>query len=130
MLRGYTPYLFYIAYKFHKSKELQYDYFYMMPNALRKILDIFLAFKLPGGTGLVNKIEEVAKRDEWDIDPARLHSLERLVQLESHADSLDDLVTFSSMTIEQTKDAADTLMAMIEAMDGTHFKKQCRLCRD
>ena len=120
-------YLFHLVLQFVSSPDGHAGYFYLMPNALRKVLEIFLAFKLPGSDGLSSKVGTVAGGD-YDLDPARVHALDRLVQLESHADNLDDLVTFSSMTIEETKDAADALLSLIRAMDGEHFSRMRRIC--
>jgi hypothetical protein len=50
------------------------------------------------------------------------------VQLESHADNLDDLVSFSSMTIEETKAAADALLKVMEALDKGHHDRLCSIC--
>ena len=120
-------YLFHLALQFAQSPYGHTGYFYLMPNALRKVLEIFLAFKLPGPEGLSNKVDNIAS-GEYGLDPARIRALDRLVQLESHADNLDDLVTFSSMTIEETKDAADTLLALMMALDQEHFDRMCRIC--
>lgn len=103
-------YLFHLLLEF-ASPDGKTEYFYLMPNALRKVLEIFLAFKLPGSEGLASKVENVANA-ELGLDPARIRALDRLVQIESHADNLDDLVTFSSMTIEETKDAAAALLVL------------------
>jgi wobble nucleotide-excising tRNase len=120
-------YLFHLILQFARSPDGHIGYFYLMPNALRKVLEIFLAFKLPGSEGLSNKVDNVANGGH-DLDPARLRALDRLVQLESHADNLDDLVTFSSMTIEETKDAATALSALMETLDKGHYDRLCRIC--
>jgi hypothetical protein len=101
---------------------------YLMPNALRKVLEIFLAFKVPGSDGLSNKIENILSKG-YQIDPAKIRALDRLVQLESHADSLDDLVAFSSMTIEETKDAAQALLVVMESIDRAHCDQLRHICR-
>ncbi len=121
-------YLFHLALKFSESTDVSTGYFYIMPNALRKVLEIFLAFKLPGGSGLSNKVENIANGSNG-LDPNRIRALDRLVQLESHADNLEDLVTFSSMTIEETKDSADALLEVIQKLDPEHYNRMCRLCR-
>ncbi len=120
-------YLFHLVLEFTRSPDGQTGYFYVMPNALRKVLEICLAFKLPGSEGLSSKMDNVANGG-YDLDPARVRALDRLAQLESHADNLDDLVTFSSMTIEETKDAADALLALMKALDQEHFDRLCRIC--
>jgi wobble nucleotide-excising tRNase len=71
-------YLFHLTLQFLRAPEGHAGYFYLMPNALRKVLEIFLAFKLPGSSGLSNKVDNVAN-DCHDLDPARLRSLDRLV---------------------------------------------------
>lgn len=121
-------YLFYLVLKFTKSDDGEEDHFFVMPNALRKILEIFLAFKYPGSSGLSSKMQQLAKENRG-IDENRIVALDRLVQLESHADNLDDLVTASSMTIEETKDAADALLALMQAVDKGHYDQMCKICQ-
>jgi hypothetical protein len=52
----------------------------------------------------------------------RICALDRLAQIESHADSLDDLISFSSMTVEETRDATNTLLELMEQADESHYK--------
>ena len=130
LLREYESeyhYLFQVAHQFANGANNASDYLYLLPNALRKTLDIFLAFKVPGSAGLTSKLENVVG-NYAALDPAKVQALDRLVQLESHADNLDDLVTFSSMTIEETKDAAKALMHLMETVDEGHYRQLCRLC--
>jgi hypothetical protein len=58
-----------------------------------------------------------------------LRSIDRLVQLESHADSLDDLVSLSSLTLEETREAATSLLKFMEVVEPEHFKQMVRLCK-
>lgn len=131
LIRDYDSeyqYLFHLALQFAQSPDGYTDYSYLMPNVLRKVLEIFLAFRLPGSEGLSNKVDNIAS-GEYGLDSARIRALDRLVQLESHADNLDDLVTFSSMTIEETKDAAGALMTLMATLDKGHYERLCRICR-
>ncbi|MEH2472078.1 chromosome segregation ATPase [Nitrobacteraceae bacterium AZCC 2161] len=100
----------------------------MMPNVMRRILDVFLAFRCPGSAGLKSKIEQLQKRHER-LDPVRIAALERLSQLESHSDSLDDLISFSSMTLEESKSAASALIAMMHEVDADHLAGLRSICR-
>lgn len=120
-------YLFHLMLRFREHADDQLNYFFVMPNALRKILDVFLAFKEPGGMGLAPKLQKIAADN--CIDSTRMLALERLVQAESHADNLDDLVTLSSITIEETKDAVEAILAFMKAVDETHHDKMCSLCK-
>ncbi len=104
------------------------EYWFMMPNVMRRVLDIFLAFKVPGSHPLQQKLELLAKKCP-DIDDVRIKALDRLIQVESHSDSLDDLISHSSMTIEETRDANAALLELMAASDADHTKairKQCK----
>lgn len=104
------------------------EYWFMMPNVIRRVMDIFLAFKVPGSHPLQQKLEALTKKCP-DIDDVRIKALDRLIQVESHSDSLDDLVSHSSMTIEETRDANAALLELMAASDADHTKairKQCK----
>jgi wobble nucleotide-excising tRNase len=132
-LRDYEAeyhFLFNMMLRFRASEPDRANYFFVMPNVLRKILEVFLAFKLPGPDGLSSKIKNIEGRaDEIGIDCDRLRAVERLAHVESHGDSLDDLVTMSSITVEETSDAANALLELMEKMDKEHKARMCRLCR-
>lgn len=104
------------------------DYFHLMPNILRRVMEIFLAFKVPGSAPLQDKLKKINEGD-FGTDPDRLVALERLSQIESHSDNVDDLISFSSMTIEETKTAASSLLDMFEKVDGFHAERMAQLCR-
>jgi len=114
--------------KFHSSEDSDYEYAYMMPNVLRRVLDVFLAFRCPGSAGFASKMEQLRK-DFAALDGERVAALERLIQLESHSDSIDDLIGFSSMTLEESKAAAAALVNLMEIVDPGHLAGLRRLCR-
>lgn len=104
------------------------EYWFMMPNVIRRVLDIFLAFRVPGSHSLQQKLDNITSTLK-NIDDVRINALLRLVQVESHSDSLDDLISHSSMTIEETRDANAALLELMAASDMEHTKairKQCR----
>ncbi|MBA2660047.1 MAG: AAA family ATPase [Nitrosospira sp.] len=119
-------YLFHLILQFTQAQGMT-EYFYLMPNAMRKVLEIFLTFKLPGTMGLSDKVAKIAELN--GLEKGSFLALDRLVQLESHADNLDDLITFSSITIEETKDAADVLLQMMKASDSEHYRLLEEICR-
>ena len=115
------------VFKFNTSSEHEYAYGYMMPNILRRVLDVFLAFRFPGSSGLSEKINQLcAAYDELDRD--RMTALDRLTQVESHSDSLDDLIAFSSMTLEESRDATAALIAMMQVVDPGHLAGLRKIC--
>ena len=79
-------------------------------------------------SGLSSTLDTVAAADHG-LDPGRIRALDRLIQVESHSDNLDDLVTFSSMTVEETQHATDALLALIETLDKGHYDQMRRICR-
>jgi wobble nucleotide-excising tRNase len=101
---------------------------YLMPNAIRKVLEIFLAFKIPGSAGLGDKVNQVLRKYP-DLDDCRVRSMEHLAQLESHSDSIGDTITFSGFTLEQVREGASTLLDMIGIMDESHRADMDRLAR-
>lgn len=131
LLREYDSeyhYLFSLVLRFSVRREGYDEFFYLMPNAMRKVLDIFLAFKLPGSDGLASKVNALAKQFPSLANEVR--ALDRLVQMESHADSLDDLTSFSSMAIEETHQAARGLCNLMQTIDSEHFQRLRRVCGD
>jgi len=131
LLREYDSEYHYLvdhALKFHSSEDSDYEYAYMMPNVLRRVLDVFLAFRCPGSAGFASKMEQLRK-DFAALDGERVAALERLIQLESHSDSIDDLIGFSSMTLEESKAAAAALVNLMEIVDPGHLAGLRRLCR-
>ena len=132
-LRDYESeyhYLFHMVLRFASSDQDRTNYFFVMPNVLRKVLEIFLAFKRPGPDGLSSKIDWLARSaQDIGIDELRIRALERLAHTESHGDSIDDLVTSSSMTVEEAHEAAVVLLELIEKMDPEHKKRMLKQCR-
>lgn len=102
-------------------------FLYLMPNALRKVLETFLAFKQPGYSDLegLEKILELHPA----IDPDRVKAMELLVQSESHSQNIGDSVSFSAYTLEQVTDAGRTLLSLIEAADKPHYDRMRKLCK-
>lgn len=131
LLREYDSeyhFLFSHVLKFTDNPNAYYDHGYMIPNVLRRVLDVFLAFKCPGSSGLTDQIKKLCK-DYPDLDRDRLAALERLAQVESHSDNLDDLLSFSSITLEETHAAANALLDMMDHVDEKHLASLKRLSR-
>jgi hypothetical protein len=98
-----------------------------MPNVIRRVLELFLAFKVPGTGPIKDKLAAMCKLHPA-LDGTRMAALERLSQVESHSDSIDDFVSHSSMTIEEARDANSALLELMKTADEGHTKlirKQC-----
>jgi wobble nucleotide-excising tRNase len=114
------------VFEFDKAGTAQTDYGYMMPNVIRRVLDVFLAFRIPRTGAIIDKIRELCESS--GIDLVRMAALERLSQAESHSDSLDDLVTTSAPVIEEVHDANATLLTFMEAVDPQHMAALRKYC--
>jgi wobble nucleotide-excising tRNase len=130
LLREYDSeyhFLFSHVLRFVNQPDAYDDHGYMIPNVIRRVLDVFLAFKTPGGGGLPSQLDKLCS-DYPELDRERLAALERLTQVESHSDNIDDLLSFSTMTLEETRGAAAQLFEMIEHVDPKHLTRLRTLC--
>lgn len=101
----------------------------LMPNAMRRVLEIFLAFKVPGTNPIKQKLKSLSDRYPDDLDAVRIVALERLSQVESHSDSLDDLTGYSPMILEEVRQTCTTLLELMAVADEAHttaIRKQCK----
>lgn len=105
-----------------------FDYAFMMPNVLRRVLEVFMAFKVPRSGNLSDKLKTLCGRHK-DLDQDRLSALERLSQVESHSDNLDDLIAQSSMTIEEGRDANAALIHLMKVVDPAHLEDLRSYCK-
>lgn len=130
-LRGYDSEYHFLCHKvllFEAAGAGHSDYWFMMPNVIRRVMELFLAFKVPGSNGLEQKLDALSKRHP-ELDSVRIAALGRLTQVESHTDTLEDLISHSSMTVEEAREANAALLELMEAADKDHVKairKQCR----
>lgn len=130
LLREYDSeyhFLFSHVLRFVNQPDAYDDHGYMIPNVIRRVLDVFLAFKCPGGGGLPSQLDKLVS-DYPGLNRERLAALERLAQVESHSDNIDDLLSFSTMTLEETRGAATQLFSMIEDVDPKHLARLKTLC--
>jgi len=103
------------------------DYMYLLPNALRKLLETYLAFKCPGYADLAGLQTLISSNA--DIDKNRVRALETLAQGESHAQSIGQTITFSQYTLEQIVDASKSFLHLVEKTDPLHFERMEKLAK-
>ncbi|MGD1880125.1 MAG: AAA family ATPase [Kiloniellaceae bacterium] len=132
LLRAYDSEYHFLCQKvleFEAAGEGHSDYGFMMPNVIRRVLEIFLAFKVPGSNPIKDKLAALCKQHK-ELDPERLSALERLSQVESHSDNLDDLISLSSATVEEARSANAELLNLMKVADESHtmaIRRQCRV---
>lgn len=128
-LRDYESeyhYLYSLVLHFTNNTSSNYNYYYIMPNAIRKILETFLAFNSPKPDGIKSKLQRIAQAHK--LDYTNLLSLEKLIQVESHGDNLDDLVTLAPMTVEELRKATSECISFMEQVSPTHTKEMNKIC--
>lgn len=132
LLREYDSEYHFLCQKlleFEAAGEAFFEYHFMMPNIMRRVMEIFLAFKVPGTDAVQSKLANLVEDYGDEIDGPRIVALERLVQVESHSDNLDDLIGHSSMTIEETRDANAALLLLMRVTDARHEKAIRKHCK-
>jgi len=99
-------------------------YVYLLPNATRKLLEIFATFCSPGQSNFAGALGDHhdAVKDKLDV-----RALERLVQIESHG-TIDGLGTLPDLTLEEAIRAADAGINFIKEVGKDHYKKMTKVC--
>lgn len=100
------------------------DYMFLLPNATRKLLEMFATFCSPGQSNFAGALGDhhEAVKDKLDV-----RALERLVQIESHG-TIDGLSTLPDLTLEEAIRAADAGINFIKEVGKDHYKKMVKAC--
>lgn len=101
------------------------DYHFLLPNATRKLLEIFSTFCSPGQSSFAGALMDHHEDVKDKID---VRALERLVQIESHG-TIDGLSTLPELTLEEAIRAAEAGMTFIKEISREHYKKMCAAVR-
>lgn len=100
-------------------------YVLLLPNATRKLLEMFATFCSPGQPNFASALADHHDAVNGKLD---VRALERLVQIESHG-TIDGLGTLPDLTLEEAIRAAEAAMNFIKEIGGDHYKKMCAACR-
>lgn len=100
------------------------DYVFLLPNATRKLLEMFATFCSPGQPNFAGALGDHHNtvKDKLDV-----RALERLVQIESHG-TIDGLGTLPDLTLEEAIRAAEAGINFIKEVGKDHHKKMCAAC--
>ncbi|AEQ53505.1 AAA family ATPase [Pelagibacterium halotolerans] len=115
-------YLFMMVQKAAQDKAT--EYVFLLPNATRKLLEMFATFCSPGQSNFAGALMDhhEAVKDKIDV-----RALERLVQIESHG-TIEGLGTLPDLTLEEAIRAADAGINFIKEVGKDHYKKMVRAC--
>ncbi|MBO6771929.1 MULTISPECIES: AAA family ATPase [unclassified Thalassospira] len=100
------------------------DYLYLLPNATRKLLDIFTTFCSPGQPNFTAALMEHHETVKDQID---IKALERLIQVESHG-TIEGFGTLPDLTLQDAISAAKAAIGFIENVSKDHYKRMCKAC--
>lgn len=114
-----TEYQYLFSVVFDAVQNGKQEYLWMLPNATRKLLEIFLAFAAPDKIGFSAPLFADSKLLEG-LDQAEVTALERVCQMESHGD-LDGMISRPVLTLEQSQRAASGALKCIRARDLKHY---------
>ena len=101
------------------------EYVFLLPNATRKLLEMFATFCSPGQSSFAGALMDHHDTVKDKID---VRALERLVQIESHG-AIDGLGTLPDLTLEEAIRAAEAGMNFINEVSKDHYKKMCAACK-
>ncbi|ESZ54412.1 AAA family ATPase [Mesorhizobium sp. L103C131B0] len=114
-------YLFEIVLK--ASRTGASEFHYLLPNATRKLLEMFTAFSAPDQKSFAGALGSSGVQLK-ENDPK---ALERLIQIESHG-TMEGLSSLPALTVEEALRATKAAIEFIKRRDDKHFKAMCRVC--
>ena len=114
-------YLFSVVYAAHTNQisDLQF----LLPNAIRKLLEMFTAYAEPAQINFAAAIGSsgITLKDN------NIKSLERLIQIESHG-TMVGMGSLPMLTVEEAIKASSAAMEFIRLRDKKHYKAMKKLC--
>ncbi len=115
-------YLFNLVQKAGQSQAT--DQLFLLPNATRKLLEMFSTFCSPGKPSFAEALMDHhdAVKDRLDV-----RALERLVQIESHG-TMEGLNSLPELTLEEALRAAKSSIEFIKEVGKDHYKKMMQVC--
>ncbi|QHE89215.1 AAA family ATPase [Hydrogenophaga sp. BPS33] len=120
LLRGYESEYHYLFKRLQEESKKEdaptLEAYYALPNMARRLLEAFLAFRVPHQTGDLYK-----QLDTIDHDNAAKTRILRFLHAFSHLDQVADPEHNPSMLVE-TPSVLRDLFALIEHTDAAHFK--------
>ncbi|MBL3576056.1 AAA family ATPase [Rhodovulum sulfidophilum] len=118
-------YLFSIV--FEASDKQSTDYLYLLPNAIRKLLEIFTAFAAPDKASFAEALFDDSGKIKG-LDQAEMNQLERVCQIESHGD-IEAVNSLPALTVEESHRAANGAMKYIRERDRKHYDAMLRIVK-
>ena len=122
-----TEYQYLFSVVFEASNNNSKDYLYLLPNAIRKLLEIFTAFAAPDKASFADALFSDSANIKM-LDQAEMNQLERVCQIESHGD-IEAVNSLPALTVEESHRAAKGAMKYIRERDRTHYSAMLRIVK-
>jgi wobble nucleotide-excising tRNase len=116
-------YLFACVYRVHLAPPAcSLEAYYHVPNIARRLLEAFLAFKLPHARGLHKAFDKIT------YDEAKKIRILRFLNTESHGS--DIVPSHDPSLLGECKAVLDDMLKLIRQMDEAHYQAMVQLERD
>lgn len=121
MLKEYNSeyhYLFSLVYKNSTDCEGKFENYYLLPNVCRRLLEAFLAFRVPSQIGnFGNQINKL------DIPEEKKIRIQRYTDANSHSDYIRDDPEKDLSFLDETPSILIDILDLIKAEDPKHFEE-------
>ncbi|MEG6551362.1 AAA family ATPase [Desulfocurvibacter africanus] len=118
-------YLFKLLYDYSKQEEIPVEACHTIPNAARRVLEYFLAFKVPNGDNCYNKLFHLNHK----LDAARLVTIYRYTNFYSHPTGVG-LEGHDISILSETRKVLQDLFELMESADRDHFTTLCEAIQE
>lgn len=104
------------------SEDGMLESIYLFPNIGRKVLETFLAFKVPTLENMDEKMKHL------DFPEMEKSAIIRFVNTHSHANRGDGVIGFDLSLTNGGQQAILSLLSLIEKVDVTHYESMVKTC--
>ncbi len=128
LLRDYEGeyhYLYCLVYSYSRQPNPTSEHFLLLPNAIRKVMETYLLFKVPGNNNFGAAIGQMAATVP---EKPKFYALQKFAEMEGHGEDLTAITQPATLTIEEAHPAAQELIALIAATDQRHADEMRKLC--
>jgi wobble nucleotide-excising tRNase len=118
-------YLFSQVYEYSMKRNEDLQGCYHLPNMARRLLEAFLAFRIPKQTrSLYGKLEAL------DFSETKKTRIRRFVDSHSHSDHIEDGPEHDISILSETADVLKDILDLIKAEDEKHYNQMVEIVRD
>ncbi|KUG15524.1 hypothetical protein ASZ90_014804 [hydrocarbon metagenome] len=124
LLRDYDSeyhYLFSLVYQTSKSDAKSLKNYYLFPNVSRRLLESFLAFRVPSKKNLNAKMKEIK------FDPVKRDRIYRFVNENSHSGYISGDADRDLSYLAETQQVSKDIIDLIKEVDVSHYDEMIKI---